>query len=697
MPTFQSLLRMVGSMQFVQEVSSSDGRRSKPSSQAFLGNHLDSLSNIDGSANNSNRKSSYNHVSENLSTPIITLDTTSHHQDASFATSASNHGSSLTSYNESSISRVSSFPFFPLRSSAYPYSNYLGPDYQTERPRSTVDQSSSRRYSKSNDESELGDELESGELKQKSHKLLCLWPLPVITRYIITLSTIISTLNAIGLLQLNSSAPIYLLYRYEYISLIASPFLFDFNLHSLFFFAWNMLLLGLFEESLTHVLGGTLMFVRVLAGIAPLTFILRNVFGYVFSKSTGFALPILFFSDSLHESNSGFLPFLFSLLVVQSLSINDKYILLYGSDKVNCKYTVRKVVLQLSMCLVNFTTRNVFWWSFTGLISGLIATLFAQYALTKQDYIYPAKLKYDAKVRSRNLDINRRLPRWRVLLDTFIKGASVFVVTFLALLLCNSYYKRAEYVKPADFAAISEKPNLITFVTMTAPRRGDPDYLSQTLHSYLANWPPIPTEGSLYSRLKIMVYTNFAQHEQYDRVRQSYARDVRGQQYLEWFKGNGSDLNQRLHVSQALELAVNQFDSAYVCLTEDDFPICGRREWQELLNVVYKANVEYPNHCGVFVGTGGSGLIMKPNIAQKASKLLLQYTDVPPDIILQKCLLGELPECQECTNTLISSKRLLMHHIGYNTSTSDERSYNKNEFQCGWRHPFNGNPSVTVL
>jgi len=83
-----------------------------------------------------------------------------------------------------------------------------------------------------------------------------------------------------------------------------------------------------------------------------------------------------------------------------------------------------------------------------------------------------------------------------------------------------------------------------------------------------------------------------------------------------------------------------------------------------------------------------SGLIMKPNIAQKASKLLLQYADVPPDIILQKCLLGELPECQECTNTLISSKRLLMHHIGYNTSTSDERSYNKNEFQCGWRHPF---------
>lgn len=307
MPTFQSLLRMVGSMQLVQEVSSPDARRSKPSSQSLDGNLSDSLFSIDGSANTINRKSSYNHVSEKFTPPTKTLDHTSHHQDA-FVPSASNNSSSLTSshsYNDSPISRVSSFPFFPLRSSAYPYSNHIGPDYQTERPRSTMDQYSSRRYSKSNDESELGNELESTELKHKSHKLLCLWPLPVITRYIIAISTVISTLNAIGLLRLNSSAPIYLLYRYEYISLIASPFLFNFDLRSIFFFAWNMLLLGLFEESLSYVLGGTQMFVRVLAGIAPLTFILRNVFGYVFSKSTGFALPILFFSDSLHESNSG--------------------------------------------------------------------------------------------------------------------------------------------------------------------------------------------------------------------------------------------------------------------------------------------------------------------------------------------------------------------------------------------------------
>lgn len=303
------------------------------------------------------------------------------------------------------------------------------------------------------------------------------------------------------------------------------------------------------------------------------------------------------------RSSIGFLPFLFSLLVVQSLSINDKYILLYGSDNVNCKYTVRKVVLQLAMCLVNFAAKNVFWWSFTGLISGLIATMVAQNIITKHEYVPLVKLKYDST--AKNLDINRRLPRWRVLLDTFIRGASVLAFTFLTLLLCNSYYKRAEYVKPSDFAAMSEKPNLLTFVTMTAPRRGDPDYLLQTLKSYLANWPINPKEGSLYSRIQIMVYTNFAEHNQFDTVKRYYEHDARGQQYLQWVQGNGSDLNQRLHVSRALELAVDTYDSAYISLIEDDFPICGRREWQELLTVVYKANKQHPNHCGIFVGTGG--------------------------------------------------------------------------------------------
>ncbi|ORZ02593.1 hypothetical protein BCR43DRAFT_481800 [Syncephalastrum racemosum] len=29
-----------------------------------------------------------------------------------------------------------------------------------------------------------------------------------------------------------------------------------------------------------------------------------------------------------------------------------------------------------------------------------------------------------------------------------------------------------------------------------------------------------------------------------------------------------------------------------------------------------------------------------------------------------------------------------MYHIGFNTSTSTDRTYKKHDFQCGWRHPF---------
>lgn len=83
-----------------------------------------------------------------------------------------------------------------------------------------------------------------------------------------------------------------------------------------------------------------------------------------------------------------------------------------------------------------------------------------------------------------------------------------------------------------------------------------------------------------------------------------------------------------------------------------------------------------------------SGVFMKPEIAKLSSELLLKYDKTPPDIVIQQCLRGELDECSQCAQTLVTSKTLLMYHIGYNTSTSEDRLYKKDEFQCGWRHPF---------
>ena len=73
---------------------------------------------------------------------------------------------------------------------------------------------------------------------------------------------------------------------------------------------------------------------------------------------------------------------------------------------------------------------------------------------------------------------------------------------------------------------------------------------------------------------------------------------------------------------------------------------------------------------------------MKTRKALVASDLLLDRLDVPPDILLQNCLLGEIDGCKECSKTLVTSKTLLMYHLGYNTSTSPDRIYQKNEFQC---------------
>ncbi|KAH7054159.1 hypothetical protein BKA57DRAFT_390215 [Linnemannia elongata] len=136
---------------------------------------------------------------------------------------------------------------------------------------------------------------------------------------------------------------------------------------------------------------------------------------------------------------------------------------------------------------------------------------------------------------------------------------------------------------------------------------------------------------------------------------------------------------------------------------EDDFPFC-EDGWQEMLNTIYRAHTEVKDHCGVFVGTGGSGLIFKRSVALTASFILesdvqtaaLGLTAPPPDISLQDCLMGKHEFCSSCAGTLVTSRTLLQRHLGYNSSTSGD-GYDKNQFQCGWRQPFNGMPNVHTL
>lgn len=93
-----------------------------------------------------------------------------------------------------------------------------------------------------------------------------------------------------------------------------------------------------------------------------------------------------------------------------------------------------------------------------------------------------------------------------------------------------------------------------------------------------------------------------------------------------------------------------------------------------------------------------------------------------PDLVIQDCLRGRLPECRVCeapdASSLLSARRarrypagsarngggvlgdrwgksglagterLMQHHLGYNASTLPGRKYGKEEWACGWRQPF---------
>ncbi|KAI8338920.1 hypothetical protein BC941DRAFT_262705 [Chlamydoabsidia padenii] len=765
-----SLFKLFSSVRLVQEVSrsttspSSSGQRSTSIESTLPSNFIDHhsrqlqtpLSSTSQPIQSHFTTATHDHNHQDSSTdltfalPVTGINSTTKSADThSSGTSSSSSSSPPNGYrgrqSKYSTVRQHRFPTSPLISHTLPlntnddhvnsnhYStpnvNIQGMNWRPSTP--LISSSSSSSSSQVRQQEQQQQKQQQQGMKSKSHKLLCLWPLPAMTRYTILISALISTLNACQVIQLTCSSPKYVIFRYEIINLLLSPFLFDFTLHSLVLFGWNVLILGLFEESLSQSLGGTRRFFRIVSSIVLVVCTIRQGVGYLFSRSTGWALPTLFFSDSIHECNQGLVPFLFALLIIQSVSIDDKYILIFGNDEdSNYKLTIRKVSLQLAMLLVNYTVKNILWWSLTGLLTGYMATLLIQttclareedghYYLTHptddQEQQTAGSLdggsmmdEKQAMASSWNglLEPYRRTPLWRLLWSAVKRGTLVMMITLPLLLICNAYYTREHFVDELTLNELLNKdPYLFSFVIMTAPRRGDPPFLTQTLQSYLDQWPLLPPSDdttfairpSLYDRIQVFVYTHFSNHAGYDRAFEQFAQDPKGQRYIKWIREPGDVWNHRLHISSALQHATANDSSAYVALLEDDFPICGRHAWREIENVIYEANIQVPGHCGVFVGTGGSGLFLKPDIATLVSRLLLQYTDIPPDIVIQKCLLGELDECRACSQTLVASKTLLMHHIGFNASTSEDRKYKKNEFQCGWRHPFNGDPDVITL
>ncbi|KAG0223943.1 hypothetical protein BGX31_008269 [Mortierella sp. GBA43] len=305
-------------------------------------------------------------------------------------------------------------------------------------------------------------------------------------------------------------------------------------------------------------------------------------------------------------------------------------------------------------------------------------------------------------------DIGLTSTQEKKLSSTLCKAVSYILPLILVLLLilvgCNQLHTFRPDVSNNQLNAIIEShtPYLLTLILMTAPRKSGASYIKETLTSYLDNFPDEGTDP-LYSRIQIVVYTHFTDFEAYDQAKAYFDTIPKARKHVKWVREEGSEMNQRKHLISAIRKVGTQEDSVYLGIMEDDFPFC-EGGWQEMLNTIYQANQQVPGHCGAFIATGGSGLIFKRSVALTATFILENDVRVrergglatPPDISLQDCMLGKHEYCSSCAGTMVVSKTLLQGHLGYNTSTSGD-GYHSSQFQCGWRHPFNGSPEVHIV
>ncbi|KAG0199358.1 hypothetical protein BGX28_007365 [Mortierella sp. GBA30] len=552
-----------------------------------------------------------------------------------------------------------------------------------------------------------------------------------VTRTVVLLTIVVSIIALGGNFPEHCTAPTHVLFSGEYLSLLASPFVIPLTPSlleaaqvslgsSLVLAVSNILSLSLFEDQLTTIFNGdgSRIFRNLFMALMGSIMILRQFMGFLFSRATGWHIPELFFSDTMFECNLGLSPYLFALLVVQSLFPA-------SNEKPASFWNLRRTYIQLALCLINAAPKTIVWWAGTGMITGFIAAIVISLqrrmgrwggkvktsAFEKQLWeaeVYEAMLEEDeafsdstmtgegAPFKERKTDTSG----WKAI--AYILPTILFAL--LVLVGVNQFHTFRSDV-PNDVLNNSiepQTPYLLTMILMTAPRKRGTTYIKETLSSYLANFPDEEVDP-LYSRIQIVVYTHFTDFPGYDDAKAYFDTIPKARKHVKWIREDGAEKNQRKHLVSAIRKIGTSEESVYLGVMEDDFPFC-EGGWQEMLNTIYQANRKVEDHCGVFIGTGGSGMIFKRSVALTASFILesdLQTSaqglrTPPPDISLQDCLMGKHEFCSSCAGTMVTSRTLLQKHLGYNSSTSGD-GYDKNQFQCGWRQPFNGLPNVHTL
>lgn len=317
------------------------------------------------------------------------------------------------------------------------------------------------------------------------------------------------------------------------------------------------------------------------------------------------------------------------------------------------------------------------WWGISSAIIGLVASgfIFAYQFLT----LKPQSIKLSKRSTS------SRKVSWRVFLT---------LLAMLSLPLLSNFSAKPPPTRDitTSFANLHpSQPHLLTILLLTAPRPGNPNYLYQTIESWLGALPS-RSESPVADRIRLIVYTHFESHQVFDSAQEFFSTSPlfaeKAQQYLSWHRdprGIANRLDQRLHVARGLDYASHyEGESAYVLLTEDDFPLCPNEEgtlagqqrwdqtWSELERLFVDTNLAMPDfttststtsssssttsssnsshqnseetsgHCGIFFSTGGSGLAIRGFIAAQLPSLLLGADDPQGTTRDHLASLGEL-------------------------------------------------------
>jgi hypothetical protein len=457
-----------------------------------------------------------------------------------------------------------------------------------------------------------------------------------------------------------------------------------------------------------------------------LTTAFRVLLGFAFFRGTGYALPSLFFHDGFYEGSFGLndfvFPFLFLYVVIQ-----------YNDTKSRASYLMRPtgtLLLEVMTILLSFSTMH---FSFiSALITCVLLTgiplILSYFGISRPYNTFKNLLKMKESSK-----FDRRSPSENHIFA--LQPSMVFIAFLFVWLSCiyTSFYLTklllfSEQSQSLDLLRVvhPENPILMAFVIVTAPRPRRWNTLSETFTSY---YDVLNTSVSshLFNRTELVVYTEFDDHPVFDRELAA-ASLLNQANFLPRFVRKGEELplvntfenqagleqmaiefvpveknenhkKQRLHFSNAIEWALNNIDSTFVMLIEDDFPLCQPDGFTNFLKTLSWTFGSDSNPCAVFIGTGGSGILLRRDIAEIIISLLRSdnLTHRPTDLIMQDCVRGILPGCFSCSHPkqgLVVSRRMLMRHIGSNASTFKRRHYHGDQYQCDWRQPLNGKVGV---